>query len=98
MKFVISLQLTEGTESCGIPVDFRIFNPSSSVVAVSVIYTLQEPLSRMERVNFLVSTPEIPGISKVFITSDSVETPLKLDGSSLYSRTISAPMVGISRS
>ena len=69
-----------------------------NVVAVSVIYTLQEPLSRMERVNFLVSTPEIPGISKVFITSDNVETPLKLDGSSLYSRTISAPMVGISRS
>ena len=47
---------------------------------------------------FLVSIPETPAIPYSFMTSSRLLLLLKLDGSGLYSRTISAPMVGFSLS
>ena len=43
-------------------VAFRVASPASREVEASVISTLREPWFRMERVSFLVSIPDMPGI------------------------------------
>ena len=97
-EIIILSQLTRDTASVGMSVDFSFAMPSSKGVKISVISTLREPKSRIERFSFLVSMPYIPGMPNFSITSDKVAVLLKLEGSSLYSRTISAPRVGVSRS
>ena len=90
-----SLQLTFITASVGIFVCSSIFMPHSFCVSIPVISAFLLPRSRIERFIFLVSTPQIPGILYSFITCESVLLQRKFEGSSLYSRTTSAPIVGI---
>ena len=71
-------------------------NPSSNVVSADVIMALRLPKSRIERFSFRVSTPDTPTIPYFAITWPSEDAERKLDGSSLYSCTISAPMLGVS--
>ena len=59
------------------------FTASSAGVSGSVMSTLLEPRSRMLRVSFRVSTPEIPGMPYSSSSSDRVFTHRKLEGVSL---------------
>ena len=49
-------------------------------IETSVMRTLREPKSRIERFSFLVSMPYIPGMPNFSITSDKVAVLLKLEG------------------
>ena len=77
------LQLTRDTASWGTGVAAMISRALSTGVSGAVISTLREPRSRMLRVSFRVSMPEIPGILYSSRDSDRVFTQRKLEGVSL---------------
>ena len=77
------LQLTRDTASLGTGVSAMRRRASSAPVSAEVMRTLREPRSRMLRVSFRVSIPEIPGMPYSSRSSDRVLTHRKLEGVSL---------------
>ena len=77
------LQLTRLTASWATGVFLIISTATSAGISGEVMSTRREPKSRMLRVSFLVSTPEMPGIPFSSSSSESVFVYLKFEGISL---------------